>query len=147
MDILKEFKHKLVEHVRYNDIDTFGHVNNARYLVYLEEARIAYFEAAVDFDKQSLAFGSVVAHVDIDYLSPIGYGDVVEVYTRCVRIGTKSSDYENVIIKRPCKNLEREVVSAKARVTLVAFDPETERSVANNPVFVERIRAFENVDL
>ena len=35
-----DFVHR--QHVRFNDVDAMGHVNNAVYLTYVEEARIAF---------------------------------------------------------------------------------------------------------
>ena len=32
-------RHKCKAHVRWNDLDAFGHVNNANYLTYVQESR------------------------------------------------------------------------------------------------------------
>lgn len=55
--------------VRYSDLDTLGHVNNASYATYLEEARLAYFEEAVDDSMDGKAM--VVANMDLDFHAPI----------------------------------------------------------------------------
>jgi acyl-CoA thioester hydrolase len=57
-------------HMRWMDMDAFGHVNNSAYLAYLEEARIAMFFGRYD---ASFAQGTVIARHEIDYLRPIVY--------------------------------------------------------------------------
>ena len=42
MNDLSLFKHKIKMNIRFSDLDAMGHVNNAKYLTYLEEARIDY---------------------------------------------------------------------------------------------------------
>ncbi|MDA0882981.1 MAG: thioesterase family protein, partial [Bacteroidetes bacterium] len=41
-------KSKYEIEVRFRDIDAMGHVNNAVYLSYFEQARIGFFNAIVD---------------------------------------------------------------------------------------------------
>jgi acyl-CoA thioester hydrolase len=98
-----------------------GHVNNAVYSTYLEEARIGVLGDLVDF---------ILARVEIDFRSELRAGEEVEVQTRCSRIGTKSFDLEHVI------EAGGRVV-AEARSVLVSYDYERGESV---PV-PERLRA------
>ncbi len=102
--------------VRYADLDTLQHVNNASYLSYLEEARIEYIEKVWDFDKKTLDFGVVVAHISIDYIAPILITDELKVYTRCVKIGTKSFTFESVFITND------QQIAAKSNVVLVTVN-------------------------
>ncbi len=37
--------HELEVNVRFSETDALGHVNNTSYFVYLEEARLKFFEA------------------------------------------------------------------------------------------------------
>lgn len=61
--------------VRWDDIDAFGHVNNAKYLTYIQEARFqwSYFEVKSQGEDPSL-IEMVVARNEIDYLIPIYEG-------------------------------------------------------------------------
>ena len=94
------------ERVRLRDIDAFGHVNNAVYSTYLEQARL---EALGEL-------GSVIlARVEIDFRVEIRLGDEVEVHSRCSRIGTKSFDLEHEI-------RVGDRVAAEAKSVLVGFD-------------------------
>jgi acyl-CoA thioester hydrolase len=66
--------------VRWSDLDAFGHVNNARTLTLLEEARVDWlFVAARDHGVARLTDGIVVARVAVDYRRSIGFGAPVSV--------------------------------------------------------------------
>jgi acyl-CoA thioester hydrolase len=69
------------QYVRWGDLDAFGHVNNATYLVYAQEARFAW----------SKMIEMVVARAEVDFLAPIYVGDIyldIEIWVN--KIGTSS---------------------------------------------------------
>lgn len=76
------------ERVRFRDCDAMGHVNNAVFSTYLEEARIGVLGGLTAF---------ILARVEIDFRSELRLGEEVEMRTRCSRVGTKSFDLEHVI--------------------------------------------------
>ena len=76
------FPHIHRDTVRFRDCDAMGHVNNAVYSTYLEEARIGVLGALHDF---------ILARVEIDFRSELRNGEDVEVRTRCSRIATRST--------------------------------------------------------
>jgi acyl-CoA thioester hydrolase len=61
--------------VRWDDIDALGHVNNAKYLTYIQEARFqwSYYQFASQNDKPFL-LDMVVAKAEVDFLAPIYEG-------------------------------------------------------------------------
>ena len=98
------------ETVRFRDLDSLGHVNNAVFLTYLEEARIAYL-APLGAHETNM----ILARVEIDFRAPLRMGDELEIGVRPTRVGTKSFD------------LEYEVraggkVAAEAKTVLVSYD-------------------------
>lgn len=101
------------ERVRLRDIDSFGHVNNAVYSTYLEEARL---------DALGGLGAVILARVEIDFRAELYVGDEIEVHSRCSRIGTKSFDLEHEI------RVDGRI-AAEAKSVLVGFDYETHRSV------------------
>lgn len=137
------FKHKIVLDVRYDDLDTMGHVNNKVYLSYLEEARISYHKEVMDFDPKSLDFGIVVARIDISYKAPIFLGDKVEIHSRCSRIGKKSFDIETLIYRKGQKQENELQLAAQSTVTLASFDIKTGKSMPNPPEAMEMIKKYE----
>ncbi|MBM3268064.1 MAG: acyl-CoA thioesterase [Candidatus Sericytochromatia bacterium] len=65
--------------VRFRDCDALGHVNNAVFLTYLEEARAAWFFAVVGGPRDPERFNFILASVQIAYKSPVRYGERIRV--------------------------------------------------------------------
>lgn len=104
--------------VRGYHLDLYGHVNNARYLEFLEEARWAMLEDKIDLgDFKQRGIGFVVVNITIDYKLPAGLGDVLKVNSRIDRIGSKSATVEQIIT-----NAQNGKEVASARVTFVIID-------------------------
>src|SRR5918912_3519832 len=101
------------ERVRFRDCDAIGHVNNAVFSTYLEEARIGVLGGLAPF---------ILARVEIDFRSQLRAGEEIEIGSRCSRVGQKSFDLEHQILA------DGRVV-ADAKSVLVAYDYETEASV------------------
>ena len=75
--------------VRWRDMDAFDHVNNAAYLGYVEEARVAWFRSLTpDWDGATAA--PIMAAVTMNYRRPITWPAAVVVALHAERIGTKS---------------------------------------------------------
>lgn len=88
------FRHRL--EVRFRDCDPMGHVNNAVYLTYLEQARFAHWRElwGMNFERPPVgAPGVILARAEIDYRRPARYGDTLEVRIGLERIGTSSFSY------------------------------------------------------
>ncbi|MGE5690744.1 MAG: acyl-CoA thioesterase [Pseudomonadota bacterium] len=110
---MSEFPFVWRERVRFRDCDAMGHVNNAVYSTYLEQARIGVLGGLAEF---------ILARVEIDFRAELRAGEEVEIRTRCARVGTKSFDLEHEL------RADGRVV-AEARSVLVAYDYDTGRSV------------------
>lgn len=136
----EKFKHKIKIKIRFSDLDAMGHVNNATYLSYLEEARIAYYNDVMRKKPGSLEFNAVVARIEIDYVSQIRLGDDVEIYSRTSKIGNKSSDLEHLIV---ILKTDEKIVAAKAVTKLVSFDYKKNQSI---PVSAEARTVIENYE-
>ncbi len=104
--------------VRFRDCDPLGHVNNAVYLTYLENARFAIWKA------QDVA-GVILARAEVDFRSQSRYGDELEVRLRLEGFGRSSFRYEYEIVDVPS---QRVVVTAKT--VQVHFDYAAQVSVA-----------------
>jgi acyl-CoA thioester hydrolase len=78
--------------VEFRDLDGLGHVNNAVFLNYLENAKILYFrEVLGDVALDELG---IVADVKIAFRSPAFLGETLAIGVRVPRIGTKSLEFE-----------------------------------------------------
>ena len=78
------------EPVRFRDLDAMAHVNNAVFLTFLEQARLAWFGDAEVQPLQDV----ILARTEIDFRSPVRQGEVVEIGVRSSRVGTKSFELE-----------------------------------------------------
>lgn len=79
--------------VRGYHLDGYGHVNNARYLEFLEEGRWDYFDARPTLfevvKRSGVAF--VAVNLNIDYRRAAVDGDDLEIVTRLAELGTRSA--------------------------------------------------------
>lgn len=101
--------------VRYADLDTLAHVNNAAYATYLEEARMAYFRETLGRDLTDSSM--VVANLTIDFLRAVESGEVT-VGMGVVAVGEKSFTLQYAVESKG-------KTVATARTVQVAIDPET----------------------
>ena len=119
------FTHQL--EVRFRDCDAMGHVNNAVYLTYLEEARFYHWRAsglaARTLDSAPAAGGApgnipgvIVARVEIDYRRAAKHNDVLRVHLGVAAIGRTSFTYEYEIVDAAGGLI------ASARTVIVRFD-------------------------
>jgi acyl-CoA thioester hydrolase len=76
--------------IRFADIDAMGHVNNAVYLSYFEQARIHFFSQILDTKWDWKRQGILVAKNEINYKLPVVLKDRIEIHVTCSHIGTKS---------------------------------------------------------
>jgi len=88
--VTDEFRHRTALQVRFRDIDAFGHVNNAVFFSYVELARIRYLLDVLQADEPFDRLPLILARVELDFRSPIEFGEEVTVETRVDRIGRTS---------------------------------------------------------
>lgn len=86
--------------VRYADIDSLQHVNNAKYFTYMEIARTLYFKHVLEWHGTLDELPLIIARAECDFLLPIEWGDTAEVHIRASRLGNKSFDFEYVITRQ-----------------------------------------------
>jgi acyl-CoA thioester hydrolase len=84
--------------VRYGDLDPQGHLNNAKYLTYMEQARINYIKHLGLWDGGSfIDIGIILANVQITFHAPVLFGQQVHVGVRTIHLGTKSLEIEYIM--------------------------------------------------
>jgi len=114
------FEHEL--EVRFRDCDSFGHVNNAVYLTYLEQARFAYWQRLGG--QSGLSRNIILARAECDYRKPATAGDRLLIRLRVSAIGNSSFTLEYEIV-----NARTRDVVAHARTVQVTYDYTAGRSV------------------
>ena len=113
--------------VRFRDCDPYGHVNNAVYLTYLENARFALWRA------QDVR-GVILARAEVDFRSQATYGDDLEVRVRLEGLGRSSFRYEYEVVDVPT---QRVVLNAKT--VQVHFNYDTQTPVEMSEGFRRRL--------
>jgi thioesterase-3 len=107
--------------VRGYHLDIYGHVNNARYLEFLEDARWGYLDGRLDlpgWQRRGVLFPLV--NININYRYPASFGDVLDVSVGMGRIGKRS-----MVMHQEIRLRGRDLVVADADVTFVAVDAST----------------------
>lgn len=128
--------------VRYSDLDAQWHVNNAKFMSYIEQARFEYLVKLGLFDGKSFEdLQVIVADVHIAYKAPILLGQNVRVGVRVARIGSKSLQFDMEI-----EDADTEAVLATCENVMVAFDFHTHTSKLVPDQWRQVISAFEGVD-
>jgi acyl-CoA thioester hydrolase len=101
--------HEHTVQLRWSDPDVLGHVNHARALSLLEDARLAMGDGA--------GSGVILARLEVDYLRQLYYrvGERLLVRTVVTRLGTKSFTVRQELV-------QDDQVAIRADAVMVAFD-------------------------
>ncbi len=137
----QNFRHRYAIAVRYGDMDTLGHVNNAKYLTYIEQARIEYVRELGMWDGKTSQYGIIMARAVVDYKSPVTMDDgEAIIFSRTARIGNKSFDMEHwVMVERD----GQAVLAATAGIVGVAFDYLSNETIVVPDAWREKITDYE----
>jgi acyl-CoA thioester hydrolase len=114
---------KTKQFIRWDDMDAFGHVNNAKYLVFVQEARIDMFwKSRVESGLKPVFDDMVVARAEVDYKMPITQTNQdfdIEIWVS--KIGGAAFDLEYKISSTDGEH-------AHIKTVQVAVDLETKKS-------------------
>ncbi len=122
---MNNFKYHYPIEVRFGDLDAYWHVNNARFLVYIEHARSRYVQEMGLVDSKSLwNLPLIVGDIHIRYRNPIELGDKVIVSIGVTRISGKTVTFEYEVTGEGGTPLY-----ATAESIMVAYDYHTKKSV------------------
>ncbi len=135
---MEGFNHVIAISVRSRDIDAWGHVNNAVYFTYLEQARVEYLMRVVLETNQHGPGGLsvILAEACCSFKRPITYGQSVQVGTRAVRLGKSSLRLEHRI------EADGEL-AATGHSVVVHYDYQAGRSVPLPDLYRNRVQSFE----
>jgi acyl-CoA thioester hydrolase len=128
--------------VRYGDLDPQGHVNNAKYLTYFEQARVNYLIHLGLFtkDRSFMEIGFIIADIHITYHAPIHYNDVIKVGAQMVKIGNKS-----MTLKQCVMNEKTGEILASGTLVIVTFDYGEKKTTPVPDHWRRTISAFEGI--
>ncbi len=93
-DALKDFPVTLSFPVHWSEMDAYNHVNNARFFVWFESARIPYLTRIGLVNAAHTGVGPILAATNADYLKPVVFPANLIVGARVSRIGRSSITME-----------------------------------------------------
>lgn len=123
--------------IRGYHLDMFRHVNNARYLEFLEEGRWAFFDATPDFFYRLKGVTFFVVNININYRRPATIGDVLDIQTRLSKIGNTSG-----VLRQEVYNKKTGELTADADITFVITDAKTQKPLNLNERLKDVISAL-----
>jgi len=136
---MPDFRFYHLIEVRYGDLDPQGHVNNAKFLTYLEQGRVFYFKQLKLWEGGSfLNFGIILADIQITFHKAIQFGDPVRVGVCITRLGNKSMTSEYRL-----EDGRDESLFATGTSVLVAYDYHAKKSVPIPAPWRKAIMQFE----
>ena len=122
-------RHRVV--VRFGDCDLLGHVNNAKYLTYIESARIDLWRAQLGFLRSHVidehgkrGHGFILARAEVDFRAQSRYGDTLEVRLGLGSFGRSSLTYDYDVVR-----VGDDTLVAVAKTVQVWFDYDENRSL------------------
>jgi acyl-CoA thioester hydrolase len=128
--------------VRWGDVDSMGHVNNAKYFTYCESARMSYFAAVrMNDHKEAELHGPALAAANLNFRRQVRWPAELEVATRVTEIGRSSFKMEYEIFHRGTG--ER---VADGTGVVVWVDYGTGRSIPLPAGLKAEIRGFEGME-
>ncbi|MDF0725422.1 acyl-CoA thioesterase [Cytobacillus sp. S13-E01] len=108
--------------VRFGETDALGHINNSSYFIYLEEARIRFFES-IGYNMNTKTWNFILASTKCDFVDQGYFNQLLKVTTNVSRIGNKSFQLDHDILDDHTGSL-----IAQANAIIVYFDFEKQQS-------------------
>jgi acyl-CoA thioester hydrolase len=143
--VIEESVEPLIRHrlqVRFRDCDPLGHVNNAVYLTYLEQARLILWRRQIGLTWSTRAAqgrprgeGFILARAEVDFRAQVHAGDELEVRMSLGRFGRSSATYEYEV----AQTSSGEIV-ATAKTVQVWFDYDRGVSVPISEELRQKLR-------
>ncbi|WP_374357608.1 acyl-CoA thioesterase [Chitinimonas sp.] len=100
--------------MRWGDMDALGHLNNAMYFRFLEEARVRWLEAHGWGVRPDAGCGAILAATSCQFRTPLVYPGDIRVETHVSRIGNSSFTLSHRISRQD--NPEQTAAEAEAVV-------------------------------
>lgn len=120
--------------IKPSHLDVFGHVNNAVYLMLLEEARWDILNKNnYGIDKiQATGLGPVILEIRINFLKELHVGDQITIETRTISYKNKISKMSQIILRG-------EEICSTAELVMGLFDLKARKLVLPTPEWLRAV--------
>jgi len=121
---MSAMSHIITIKVRGYHLDLYRHVNNARYLEFLEEARWSFLESRGNLESlEKSGHTFAVVNININYRRAAYLGEVLQITTSIKAMGARSCVMQQLVTLQGT-----DTVIANADVTFVLVDTRTEKA-------------------
>ena len=134
-----------VSKIRFSDCDMFGHLNNSRYLDYLQDAREDHLKHSHGFDVQKYYqndLGWVVGNHEISYLKPAVYNEMVKIQSTLLLVENDHLVYESIMM-----NEQETHLKTIMRTKMIPINIKTGKRVEHQSDFMEWAKTLENLEI
>ena len=128
------FEYETELQVRFRDLDAMGHVNNAVYATYLEQARVDYYADVLGVGLDDI--DTVLVNLEIDYRHEV----VLDDERVTIAMGVRSIGESSVVVGYEVRAGDR--VAATAETTQVYVDPDEGGSRPLPDEWIERMESL-----
>jgi acyl-CoA thioester hydrolase len=140
---IADYKHRIIEVVRFHEVDILGVCNNAVYFNYFENARIRYvLDIKKEFALKEILEGNsffIMAHNDCDYIESAYFDDELNVYTRVDFIKNTSFGFKHIVEKVGSKK-----IITRGGGVVVHIDRITKKPMPIPQEFYDAVQKFEH---
>lgn len=137
------YKHKIVEVVKFHEVDLLGVCNNAVYFNYFEDARIKYMQdLKKKYNLKEVLEGYsffIMVHNECDYIEPAHLDDELIVYTKIDFIKNSSFGFKHIVEKKSSQK-----IIAKGSGVVVHIDKRSNKSIPLPEEFYKAVRDFDS---
>ena len=123
--------------VRFRDIDSMGHVNNAVFFTYFEEGRKEFLRLLFNIVKPE-EYNFILAHISCDFLKPIKISDPISLQLWVGEIGLKKFDLVYAIVNQD----DESIVYAKGQSVQIFFDYKKNTTMPIPQDFMDKILEY-----
>lgn len=143
MEIKPEsFKTSLPIQIRFSDIDALGHINNNVYFSYFDLGKTVYFDTIKPTTLSWTEGLIVVAHIEVDFFSPIYYKERIVVESKVIKLGEKSG-----VFLQQIRNVRTDEVKCRCKSVFVTYNAATQSSMPIPDNWREAISIYEELEL
>lgn len=121
----RNYRHFHAINTRWQDNDSYGHVDSASYYSYFDSAVHGYLIREGGLDERHGELIACALSSSCDYFAPISFSATVEIGVRVVRLGGSSVQYELAIFRQ-----DEQEACAAGKLTQVFLDRARNRSTA-----------------
>src|SRR3990172_5102417 len=144
------FRFRVPIEVRFRDTDAMGHVNNAVYLTYFEQARAGYYRAVTGRSFEGIEENPesiILAHATVDFRSPAFFGERLIAECRATWTGRSSFGLAYRITAADDSPRGAGRLVAEGETIQVMFDYATQRPVRIPDELLAQMAAFEGAPI